>query len=105
MIRFISINIRSINKRKEELSNLMKNENIDFAFVQETFHHGDLTKIPGFKSIGNYRNKNGGGVAIYSRSKTRLNPIYTIYSNKNSKIEGIGEIIFIDKHKLDMYSI
>lgn len=105
MIKVISVNIRSIKKNIDELSDLMKSEDKDFAFVQEPFHKSKLPKSPGYKSIGISRNTHGGGIAIYSRSYIRTIPIYNIFSNENSKIEGIGQTTYIDKHKINMYCI
>lgn len=105
MIRILSINIRSISKKIDELTNTLLQNKIDFAFIQETQHRERLPNIWGYTNVGIARKKLGVGVALYTNKKYSPSPIYSICSNEFTKIECVGQIVKIADQSLTMYSI
>ena len=73
-IKIASFNARSINKRKDELFNYMKEENIDIINIQETWlNENSRFKCEGYKMISTkFTNRKGSGVATLIRNNIKF---------------------------------
>ena len=89
------INIRSLPKHFDDLSEYLLSLNISFSAVavSETWLHksnSDLFKIPGYHFTSNSReHKLGGGVGLYIQSDMSFKPRIDLQSSDNSLYESV----------------
>ena len=91
--KILSLNIRSLSKHYEELSNLISSLSFTFSCIilTETFQNEDkksLYSLTGYDSFEIYRGKKkGGGVSVFIKEEFKAKQFYSIVS---SDIEAIG---------------
>src|SRR5678815_5320853 len=92
-LNFISINIRSLPKHHEDLSNLLSSLSVKFPCIvlTETFlknYNKDLYALSGYDIFHVCRNeKKGGGVSVLIKKCLKAKEIFSVV---NSDIEALG---------------
>lgn len=103
MVKLVQTNIRSMNKNKDELVNLMNKECCDIGIISETFTKKEIMKLTNYKMINLFRDiKRGGGVGIVLRKGIKL---IEIIKESLSIVEAIAAKVEIDNLILYIVSI
>ena len=93
-LNLITLNCRSLRKKTHMLKDLLDENRIDVALLQETWLQGDLSIYAEFKEIG-YKikklertKKRGGGLAVLAKSST----VRKLSSNRSYSFKGFDNI-------------